>query len=292
MSIHGKIKSRINELKTQYDQLIVGKESLIKLISEAEISESVFNSNAIENSTLTLDETEKILLEIEVSRNISLREVYEAKNLARIIEYLNNGQAHIKINRDRIIFLHKMLLSHINDSIAGRFRNLNEYVRVGNYVAYAPEKIESTIKDSLADYYGTDQTYAIDKIAKFHLEFESIHPFCDGNGRMGRVLINYQLLQLGFPEIIIRDKEKHLYYKAFKKYQQGEKRATKEMEHIIALALLESLHKRLAYLQGKKIVTLVEHARGHEESLVSLLNKAKRQTLPAFRERGVWKIGV
>jgi len=84
------IKDRIRTLKREYDHLRIGKEALLKIIDEAEIAESVYNSNAIENSTLTLPETEKILLEMEVSHNISLREVFEAKNLARVIEYFNS----------------------------------------------------------------------------------------------------------------------------------------------------------------------------------------------------------
>jgi len=64
--------------------------SLLKLIDESELSESVFNSNAIENSTLTLKETERILMEMGISRNVSVREVFEAKNLARVLEYIRS----------------------------------------------------------------------------------------------------------------------------------------------------------------------------------------------------------
>ena len=80
-------KNKIKELKTEYERLAKGRESLLDIIDESELSESVFNSNAIENSTLTLKETERILLEMEVSRNVSVREVFEAKNLARVMEY-------------------------------------------------------------------------------------------------------------------------------------------------------------------------------------------------------------
>ena len=81
-------KQTIKALKKDFDQLKVGKESLLQMLGEAELPELVYNSNAIENSTLTLKETERILLELEVTRNVSVRELFEAKNLARVNEYL------------------------------------------------------------------------------------------------------------------------------------------------------------------------------------------------------------
>jgi Fic family protein len=128
-----------------------------------------------------------------------------------------------------------------------------------------------------------------DKIAKFHLDFETVHPFCDGNGRIGRVIVNYQLARLGFPNIIIRDKEKLLYYRAFGEYK--DLKNTKIMEKIITLALAESLHKRIAYLYGDTISPLADFAKTNNKSIHALLNAARRQTIPAFREKGVWKIG-
>ena len=80
MATTNPVKNAIKDLKAEYDRLAQGKESLLAIIDEAELSESVFNSNAIENSTLTLKETERILLEMEVSRHVSVREVFEAKN--------------------------------------------------------------------------------------------------------------------------------------------------------------------------------------------------------------------
>ena len=73
------IKSRIQDLKRAYDTLRQGKESLLSMIDEVEVPESVYNSNAIENSTLTLEETERILLEQMLSRNVSVREVFRGE---------------------------------------------------------------------------------------------------------------------------------------------------------------------------------------------------------------------
>ncbi len=193
------IKDKLQELKIEYDTLRKDKDSLLVLVDEAEVAEAVYNSNAIENSTLTLKETEKILLEMEVARDVSVREVYEAKNLARVVEYIRTKSQESEINKETILLLHKMLIGTIDDSIAGRFRKLGEYVRVGTHVAPAPEHVERMIEGILLEYTAHLDDYFVDKVAKFHLDFETIHPFNDGNGRIGRVIINYQLGRLGFP---------------------------------------------------------------------------------------------
>ncbi len=223
MATTNPIKNKIKLLKQEYDILRIGKDALLRIIDEAEIPEMVYNSNAIENSTLTLKETEKILLEMEVSKNISLREVFEAKNLARIIEYLRDKSKEAEVSKEIIVLLHQMLIGNINDNIAGKFRKIGEYVRVGTYIAPPPEHIDKIIEIIIGEYTSEHDTYFIDKIAKFHLDFENLHPFVDGNGRIGRVLINYQLQQLGFPNLIIRDKEKQKYYNGFKEYRDNKR---------------------------------------------------------------------
>jgi DNA phosphorothioation-dependent restriction protein DptG len=226
---------------------------------------------------------------MEVSRDLSLREVYEAKNLARVVNYIKEKSKTEELTEDLILLLHQMLIGGINDEFAGRFRTTGEYVRVGSYIAAAPEKIPPLIKNIFINYAANIDDYFISKIAKFHLNFESIHPFCDGNGRIGRVLINYQLLRLGFPAIIIRDKEQALYHSAFTEFQS--KNSSKIMEKIIILALMEALHKRNTYMQGSEIVKLSNYARSIDKPVSSIINMARRQTIPAFREKGIWKIG-
>jgi Fic family protein len=290
MAISNLQKQKIQELKKQYDSLKEGKESLLKMIDEVEIPETVFNSNAIENSTLTLRETEQILMEMELSRNVSLREVFEAKNLARVIEFVWSKFKTADLSIELILLFHQMLIGNIDDVIAGRFRQKGEFVRIGTHIAPAPEHAERMIEEILIEYENDFQGYFLDKIAHFHLNFEMIHPFNDGNGRMGRVLINYQLLRLGFPSIIIRDKEKQEYYRSLREYDLSQKIGN--MGNILVMSLLESLHKRIAYLKSLKVIKLVDYAVQIGESSQTVLNKAKRQTIPAFREKGIWKIGV
>ncbi len=279
---------KITDLRKKYQELFFGKESLLSIIEEVELVESIYNSNAIENSTLTLPDTEKILLDLEVSKNYSLREVFEAKNLARVYGYLKINKDTIILNQDTILFLHGLLIGGIDDGIAGRWRKEYEFVRIGSYMVPAPEHIVRMIEVLLHEYKTNQDVNIFQKIAWFHLQFETIHPFNDGNGRIGRVLINMQLQEYGYPNIIIRNKEKDLYYKTFKDFRES--KSTKSMENIMYLALSEGLQKRIAYLEGSSIITLSEYSKIHAIPLANLINQGARQTIPAFREKGVWKI--
>ena len=107
---------------------------MLQLLYEAEVSEQVYNSNAIENSTLTLEETDRILREINLDRFISERELFEAKNLARVVDYIHKVAPEKPLDIDGMHLLHKMLISNIRDDIAGRFREPTEWVRVGSYM--------------------------------------------------------------------------------------------------------------------------------------------------------------
>ena len=289
MATPGPARDRIKALKREYDALRRGKESLLAMIDEVEAPESVYNSNAIENSTLTLDETERILLEQSLAREVNVREVFEAKNLARVTEYKRARTEDSELDEELILLLHRMLIGGIDDAIAGRFRRQGEYVRVGTHIAPAPEHVERMMENILIEYSSDLDSYCLDKVARFHLDFETIHPFCDGNGRIGRVIIDFQLLQLGLPRIIIRNSDKERYYQAFSDYR--DRRTTRTMENILSPALLESLHKRVTYLRGESIVRLSDYIRKRGLSAPATTNAARRQTIPAFREKGVWKIG-
>lgn len=133
-----------------------------------------------------------------------------------------------EVDNDLILFLHKMLMSNIDDNIAGRHRKAGEYVGVGKYIAPIPEQIESMIDSLLLDYSSNTKDYFLEKISRFHLEFEHIHPF---------------------------------YYSAFTQYRNSNKKKTGTMDRVLTLALRESFNKRIAYLRGGKIITLSDYAK-------------------------------
>ena len=281
-------KNKIEALHQQYINLATGNEPLLKEIALAEIPEMVYNSNAIENSTLSLEDTEKILAGSSLERKVNVREVYEAKNLAILAETLlekNKSKFNIKL----ILGLHKTLLTHIDDKIAGRFRSGKEWVRVGNHLGANPQFVVTIIQELVDNYNQNKTSYFLDAIAHFHAEFETIHPFVDGNGRMGRLLINLQLMNAGYPPIIIQNKSKNTeYYPLFPQYQSTMKFGG--FTQLFASLMQETLHKRITILTAKKIIPVSIWASQNAIKPNVAANKAKRQPIPAFRMREKWMI--
>ncbi|MFN4911319.1 MAG: Fic family protein [Flavobacteriales bacterium] len=281
-------KDKIEALFQQYTRLAKDHTAALKEITLAEIPEMVYNSNAIENSTLTLEDTEKILSGGTLARKVNVREVFEAKNLARLTESLLESNK-TALNIKGILALHKTLVTNIDEPIAGRFRKGKEWVRVGNHLGANPQFVPALIQELVDHYNQHKSTYFLDAVAHFHAEFETIHPFVDGNGRIGRVLINLQLMHLGLPPIIIQNKSKNTeYYPLFTLYQSTMKFGG--FTELFALLLQESLHKRITILSAKKIIPLPLWASQQGLKPNVAANKAKRQTIPAFRLRGKWMI--
>jgi Fic family protein len=278
----------IKKLKFEYEQLRDGQDDLLKIVTEAELPDMVYNSNAIENSSLSLRDTESILIDKQPVRGASLRETYEAVNLAEVTQYLWK-EPNLELTIENIEKLHAILLDNISPEVAGRIRQTGENVRVGTYIAPQPDKVAGLLGDAIDEYNSADDQYFLDKIAKFHLAFEGVHPFGDGNGRIGRLIINWQLARAGYPPVIIQNRTKRReYYPLFRLFMTtGDYQG---MSALLYFGLSESLNKRLAYLHGGEIIKLSDYARDQGLPFVSLLNSAKRQTIPAFRLRGRWMI--
>lgn len=286
--LYQSVRDKIDSLRQEYAILSTGNSVFLKEIALAEIPEMVYNSNAIENSTLTLEDTEIILANGELNRSVSIREIFEAKNLAEITQELLEKPFQ-KLTPELILDLHRKLLKNIDNSIAGRWRSGKEWVRVGNHLGANPLFVPSLIEELVSNYNSDNQTYFLDKIAHFHAEFETKHPFLDGNGRMGRLLINLQLMLIGLPPIIVQSKSKRSdYYPLFSNYPVTMN--YNRFSQLFALLLIESLHKRMTMLTAKKIIPLSVWAKNKGIKGNIAANKAKRQTIPAFRLKGKWMI--
>lgn len=282
-------KDKIASLTNRYRLLAQENKDVLYEIAMAEVPEMVYNSNAIENSTLSLKDTEDIIMRGKIARDHDIREVYEAKNLATVMVRLLQDTS--EFSNENILLLHQLLLTHIQDDVAGRFRRDKEWVRIGVHVGANPAFIPGLMSELIETYQQKAGDYFLDQVAYFHAEFETIHPFVDGNGRIGRVLVNQQLMAAGYPPIIIQSKSKLTdYYPLFDEYRRSGR--YDGFTELFALLLLESLNKRVTLLSSPKIIPVVEWARANDVAPNVAINKANRQTIPAFRQNEKWMIAA
>ena len=282
-------RTRIDALVERYRALVADHPEALEQIALAEVAEAVQQSNAIENSTLTLADTERILAGRLPSGEHELREVYEARNLAAVTVQLTTTSE--PLTTDLMLRWHGMLLAGTREDAAGRFRRAGEWVRVGGHLGANPQFVFGLVSDALARYRTDVSSGFLEAIARFHCEFEVVHPFVDGNGRVGRVLINRQLQDLGLPPVIVRARNRRVdYYPLLDGYAKTDRHDG--MTRLLALLLLESLHKRIALITSPRVIPLADWARTNGVRGNIATNKAKRQTIPAFRLRDRWMIAA
>ena len=184
------------------------------------VTEFTYNTNAIEGSTVTLQETAMILFDHIVPAGRSIREINEVQNHKDAFDYMFGYKSDI--NRNFVLRLHKLLMHNILWKYAGKFRDVRVYVRGAGFTPPNPEDVEKEFKRMMLWYRSNKKKYhAVVVAAYFHHVFESVHPFRDGNGRIGRLLLNFILRKNGLPIINIKYKNREKYYKALEKGNKG-----------------------------------------------------------------------
>lgn len=180
-----------------------------------------YGSTNIEGNTLTLQETAQLLFE-NITPKRSLREINEVINHKEAFDLILKTNKNI--SEDLILELHSIVakntLKEELRSQIGRYRELQVYIRGTTWLPVKPQEVKKEMKNLLSWY--TKNKTKINPIvlaAYFHIAFETIHPFIDGNGRVGRLLLNFILHNNNFPMINIPHKEKHVYYQALETAQ-------------------------------------------------------------------------
>lgn len=177
-----------------------------------------YNTNRIEGSTLTEDETAAVIFRNETIKNKNLVEHLEAKNhqsaIKFLFDYLSKKR---KIDEKLILKLHSILMNGIRDD-AGFYRKhgvriVGSNVPTANYLK-VPKLMEKLVKE-----INQKRVDAIEHATHAHSNFEQIHPFSDGNGRIGRLILSAMLLEDNLPPAIIEIKEKGLYLNYLRKSQ-------------------------------------------------------------------------
>lgn len=169
-----------------------------------------YNTNAIEGSTITLEEAREIIHD-KIAPNKPLRDIKETEAHAKVfLEMLKKKE---KISNKLFLDWHEKIFGETKQDIAGKYRDY--LVRVGDYRAPDWQDIKD-LMNQLVRFISSSKTNAVELAAISHYRFERIHPFGDGNGRVGRLLINYILWYNNYPMLIIEYKKRRSYYKAFR----------------------------------------------------------------------------
>lgn len=195
-----------------------------------------YHTNRIEGSTLTEVETDAILFRDAVLPDKSLIEHLEVKNHQTALQYLLNhmvGPSHP--NEELVLKLHRMLMNSIRPD-AGSYR-MHSVRIVGADVPTANYMKVPVLMDQILKDINAPVEDIISHIAEVHSRFEQVHPFSDGNGRVGRLLINAMALRENLPPAVIRQENKQFYYSYLNKAQKSGDLSL--LEDFICDALLE-----------------------------------------------------
>lgn len=204
-----KIK-KIEAFKAEYRQIMKNlTRKQFKDILDRFTVNFTYESNAIEGNSLTLKDVALILTENIVPKGKDLREVYETRNTRTANQLLFDNK--IKITIQGIKKLHEILVR--DTEVTTGFKKLPNYLLMRTVKTTPPEKVEEEMS-KLIKWYNENKEHPIRIAAEFHGRFEKIHPFEDGNGRVGRVLINAILLENAYPPLIIRKTMRHSYFEA------------------------------------------------------------------------------
>lgn len=209
-------KEEVLELnKLKFSKFQKNKEDLISNY-ESFVSLFTYDSTNIEGNTLTLQETAQLLFEGQTPRK-SLREIREVTNHKEAFDFILNYEGDI--SKEFILNLHKIVVagtlkSELENQI-GKYRTLQVYIRGTSWLLPKPKNVPNEMA-SLISWYTKNKKklHPLILAAYFHSAFEMIHPFVDGNGRTGRLLINFILGKNGFPMINIPNNVKYKYYSA------------------------------------------------------------------------------
>lgn len=177
--------------------------------------EFTYNSNAIEGNTLTLKETAMVLEGMTIDQK-PLKDHLEAIGHVQAFEYIQTiAETDCALNETIIKNIHSLVLIDRRED-RGIYRRIPVKIMGAYTEPVQPYMIEPKMTELIEANKEREQTiHVIERIARFHLEFEGIHPFIDGNGRTGRLILNLELIRNGFPPINVKFTDRKRYYDAF-----------------------------------------------------------------------------
>ena len=210
------ILSQINRKKVELDGRRPLTEGELERFNEEFTVEYTYNSNAIEGNTLTLRETDLVLRGLTIAQK-PLKDHMEAVGHKEAFDYVRElVKEKAPLTESIIKQIHYLVLADKKDD-RGVYRRVPVRIMGAHHEPVQPYLIEPKMEQLLQDYAASEE-HIVTKLARFHIEFEGIHPFIDGNGRTGRLLVNLELMKAGYPPIDIKFTDRVMYYNAFDAY--------------------------------------------------------------------------
>ena len=249
--VDGRLKS-IESLLEQIDQKKIELDSKrpltqgeIARLNEEFTVEYTYNSNAIEGNTLTLRETDLVLRGLTIDKK-PLKDHVEAVGHKEAFDFVRElVKNNIPISESVIKQIHYLVLADKKED-RGIYRRIPVYIMGAQNEPVQPYLIAPRMEQLLIEFANSKE-HIVTKLARFHIEFESIHPFIDGNGRTGRLLVNLELMKAGYPPIDIKFADRIAYYNAFDEYHT--KHNLSAMENLFAGYINDRLDMYLNMLQ-------------------------------------------
>ena len=215
-------------------------------LNEEFIVEYTYNSNAIEGNTLTLRETDFVLRGLTIDQK-PLKDHMEAIGHKEAFDFVSElVKDNVPISESIIKQIHYLVLADKKED-RGVYRRVPVHIMGAQHEPVQPYLIEPKMEQLLYDFAASTE-HIVTKLARFHIEFEGIHPFIDGNGRTGRLLVNLELMKAGFPPIDIKFSDRIAYYNAFEEYHV--KHNLSAMENLFAGYINARLDMYLDMLQN------------------------------------------
>lgn len=239
------ILSRIEQKKKELDSRRPLTAGEVARLNEEFIVEYTYNSNAIEGNTLTLRETDLVLRGLTIDQK-PLKDHMEAVGHKDAFEYVCElVRNNVLLSESVIKQIHYLVLADKKDD-RGVYRRVPVRIMGAYHEPVQPYLIEPKMEQLLHKFLENDENI-VTKLARFHIEFEGIHPFIDGNGRTGRLLVNLELMKAGYPPIDIKFTDRLAYYNAFDEYYAKGKLST--MENLFAGYIEARLDRYLSIIE-------------------------------------------
>ncbi len=288
--LNDKIHQRILAKKARLDSHRPLSDTIVRKLHENLEINYTYNTNAIEGNTLTLQETRLVIREGITIGGKSLSEHLEAKNHPAAINYIEN-LVNKQLKEANILELHGILFSGFCEG-AGGYRNGQVYIEGRDYMPPPAFEVPQLIAELLDWLHrNPDELRPIELAAIFHHRLVAIHPFDDGNGRVGRLLMNLILIKNGYPLAVIKTVDRRRYYDTLIKADNGN---PAPLVNFVARCVEQSLDIYLGAVEASKpenkLFSLAEAAKltPYSQEYLSLL--ARKGSIGAVKVGRNWKI--